>query len=181
MHSSLRAGRIWRPKHTSLKLPRIAQERVVVSFSRRFVGIDVLAAATRPSPITHVATGTARSARATPASAGSSSANASCCPRATCTPCSHCHVNWPRSRSRTSGSSTAFCSAQAQTRCSRSQGIHGTSVRRSAPYLGPETAASSACPLRHRRRRSGHGSLWMDLVTPYVLPAGEGARTCLRR
>ena len=60
------------------------------------------AADTRPSPTTRAATGTARSARATPASAGSSSVSASCCRPATSMRSSRCRVNWLRLRCRTS-------------------------------------------------------------------------------
>jgi hypothetical protein len=67
------------------------------------IEISALAAATSPSPITRAATVTAHDARATPTSAGLSSANGSCCPHPMSMPCSRCRVNWLHWRSKTSG------------------------------------------------------------------------------
>src|SRR5664280_444469 len=50
-----------------------------------------------------------------------------------------------------------------------------------APHLGSTVAASSSYPLRTCRRRSGGGSLPLDLLPPHLLSSHQGAQPCLPR
>ncbi len=99
--------------------------------------MHVPVAAIRPSLITRVETGIVRSARPTPATAGSMRAAGTFCPCRTSMLSSHCLINWLRWRCRTSLKSTAFCFAPAPRLCFRSPLIPNISA--------PRLVSSASC------------------------------------
>src|SRR6516164_8447999 len=98
--------------------------------------MNVRAAVIAPSRSTPAATGTARSARPTRATAGLRRAAATCSPPATSTWSSPCRIRWRPWPCRTSARSRTSCFAPAPPRCGRSLVIRVTWARR------PDSSAS---------------------------------------
>lgn len=110
----------------------------------------------RPSHTTHAETGTVRSARLTPATAGSKPGAKNYCPPPTSTSSSRCLGNFHRSRYRTNARSMACYSGPARRRCLKSPAIRSTSARRS------DSSASST-----------HGIKDSSIIRTFiVVPAG---------
>jgi hypothetical protein len=107
--------------------------------------ISASAAAIRPSRSTHVAIGTAPSARGTRAQNGWPRARLNCCPFRTSTSSSPCRTSCPLLFSRTSDCSTICSTAPAPRPCSNWLAIQG---------IWEPTSDSSVCSIRGDRTSS---------------------------
>ena len=118
---------------------------------------------------------------ATPATAGSRRAAATCCPPATCTWSSRCRTSWRRWHCRTRRQIYGLLfrtSAETLLEIARDPKHLRRRDRllQRAPYLEPATAASSPRPLRRAGRRPrARTTPAGSPATPPLLPAGEGA------
>ena len=151
------------------------------------IAISASAAAIRPSRSTHVATGTARSARGTRVPSGWRRARLNCCPSRTFTSSSRCRMSFLLLSCRTSSCFTICSTEPALPRCSNWLAIPGfwepTSDSSACSIHGGRTSSRTLTQdARHyhllRFQRIGWAGLPRDPLLELACPCGEACRGC---